>query len=55
MYAPLDLVAREIGTSRRHEAARAAQATAVRLHRRDRRLQRRLARVSGQLEMLADR
>jgi len=55
VYAPLDLVAREIGISRRHDAARAAQATAVRLHRRDARLQRRLARVSGQLEMLADR
>ncbi len=49
MLPMLDLVAHEVGQSRRQEAARAAQATVVRLHQRDRRLQRRLARVNGQL------
>lgn len=44
-----EFVAREIGVSRRAEAEEAALSTAVRLAARERRLQRRLDRVHGQL------
>ncbi len=44
-----EFLAREIGVSRRAEAEEAALSTAVRLAARERRLQRRLARVHGQL------
>jgi len=44
-----ELVAREIGVSRRAEAEAAVLSTAVRLAARQRRLQRRLERVQGRM------
>ena len=49
MQAPLDLVAREIGVTRRAAADRAAMRTIARLAGRQDRLSRRLARASGRL------
>lgn len=49
MFTAYEVLAREIGASRRAEAEEAALSTAVRLAARERRLQRRLDRVHGRL------
>jgi len=49
MFAAHELLPREIGVSRRAEAAQAALTTAARLAARERRLHRRQQRINGRL------